>query len=135
EVTGGSVEHWSRHGSARVVDDDVDPAERFDRAIDERRHVVVVVHVDGGDNPSTSERVDLLRHRFELLDGTRGEHDVGASFGECQRAGAADASTGTGDDGGAAVDAVAIEQGHVAASCPWSRRVPARACSTTAWRT
>ena len=95
------VEQRLRTRAARVVDDDVEPAELGDGLVDQSRDRFGVVHVERDHQRPAAEGGDVRRHFLELLLGAGGQHDIGTGFGERPGYRGANAAAGTGDDGDA----------------------------------
>ncbi len=89
--------------AAGVVDEDVEPRERLD-GLSHGRNVGDVG--DDGMRPAAGG-ADLGSTRFDVLARAREEPHFGAGLRERDRAGAADAAAGAGDQRGAAVEAEA----------------------------
>ena len=78
---------------ARVPDEDVDPAERLDRAVDEPREVGAVRHVT-----PYGERADAVGVALEDVSAPREHRHVGAFRREGFRGGQPEAGRGSADD-------------------------------------
>jgi hypothetical protein len=82
-----------------IVDDDVEPAELADGALDQGVHLGVARHVGGDhDGPPACPRREL-GGLLERSLGTGRQSHVGARFRQRHRDGSAEAATGAGDDG------------------------------------
>jgi hypothetical protein len=82
----------------RVVDPDVDRAERF---LDARRRVLHVVSngdIDGQSEGTSPEVLDLARRGLEPLGSSRDQSDAGPALTERARRGAPDTRARPGDD-------------------------------------
>ena len=87
-----------RLGDARVVDEDVDPAEaRHDRR-NPLRDRALVGHVEHERHRRHTEAGDRRRRRFHLIGRPRGDRDGAAFPGQRQRDLTADAASGAGDE-------------------------------------
>ena len=92
-----------------VVDQDVEPAELGDGALDDAPAVSLVGDVAGNQHDAAAGLLDPARGlaRVVLLLGQVGDHDVGALAGEGDGYRAADAGIAAGDDRGAALELAA----------------------------
>jgi hypothetical protein len=85
---------------ARVVHQDVEPAERRQGCVEQRLHIVFLGDVGLDGNRPAPHRLDLVDHPLRAAEAGGVVHgDVGAGRRERQRNTCADARTGAGDDG------------------------------------
>ena len=96
----GGVEDRGPGLDAGVVDHDVEPAQLFDRPVDEHLQVGDLAHVGLHPDGLVAEGGDLLLEVLGgLLVGDVVDHDVGAGAGQRQSHGLADPGVAAGHDG------------------------------------
>jgi hypothetical protein len=82
-----------------VIDQNVDPAEAFDRIRRHRSHLRIAGYVNLRAQRLAPQLFDLGDHRSDALFDHFGDNDVGAALRQGQRDGTTDALPGAGDDG------------------------------------
>src|SRR5208283_2417699 len=107
-----------------VVDQDVDLAKLRDRRVDHRVDLRGAGDVGRLDQTAPPELADRGRGLFELGEGARGGHDVGAAVGEANRHRAAESAPRTGDDRDFSFEAEAFQYHAWSPSSGWTARSP-----------
>ena len=94
---GGRVLDRPQEHHAGVVDDDVEPAQLVDRAVDGGDRLLLLGDVGLDRERGVPRSADLGRQALEPLEPAGGDRDLGAEGGELPRGRLADPAAGAGD--------------------------------------